>query len=108
MNDLLWLANDPLWGNVVDILTSQDPDTLEGLEGLESRLSIGIRRISAKLSHSTELELRKLHQIWTDSNRASALELLWGLSTIQEVLQPSKPHLSLYSMKNELRSTIGS
>jgi hypothetical protein len=32
MSDLLCLANHPLRGNVVGILTSQDPDTLEGLE----------------------------------------------------------------------------
>jgi hypothetical protein len=54
------------------ILTSQNPDTPEGLE---SGLSVEIRRIPAKLPHSTELELRKLHRTRTDSARASALEL---------------------------------
>jgi hypothetical protein len=55
------------------ILTSRDPDTLEGLE---SRLSVRINRILAELLHSTELELRKLDRIRTDSDRASALKLL--------------------------------
>jgi hypothetical protein len=69
--------------------------------GLESQLSTGIRRIPAELPHSTELELRKLHRIRTDFGRASALELLRGLLTSREVLQPSERHLSLYSTKNE-------
>jgi hypothetical protein len=43
-----------------------------------------------------------------DSGRAFTLELLRGLPTSQEVLRPSEPHLSLYSTKNELGSTIGS
>jgi hypothetical protein len=55
------------------IPTSRDPDTPEGLE---SQLSVRIHRILAELPHSTELELRKLHRIQTDSGRASALELL--------------------------------
>jgi hypothetical protein len=37
---------------------SRDPNTLEGLE---SRLSVGIHRIPAELPHSIELELGKLH-----------------------------------------------
>jgi hypothetical protein len=41
----------------VGILTSQNPDTPEGLE---SWFSIGIRRILAELPHLNELELRKL------------------------------------------------
>jgi hypothetical protein len=105
MNDLLWLANHPLWGNVVGILTSRDPDTPEVLE---SRLSIGIRKISAELPHSIELDLGKLRRTQTDSGRASTLKLLWGLLINRDVLQPSEPHLSLYSTKNELGSTIGS
>jgi hypothetical protein len=72
----------------VGIPTSQDPDTLEGLE---SRLSVEIRRISAELPHSIELELRKLYQTQMDFGRASALELLRGLSTSREVLRPSEP-----------------
>jgi hypothetical protein len=43
-----------------------------------------------------------------DSSRASTLELLGGLSRCWEVLRPLEPHLSLYSTKNELGSTIGS
>jgi hypothetical protein len=39
----------------VGISTSQYPDKLEGLE---SRLSGGIHRISAELPHSTELDLK--------------------------------------------------
>jgi hypothetical protein len=39
------------------ILTSQNPDTPEGLE---SQLSIGIHRIPVELLLSTELELEKL------------------------------------------------
>jgi hypothetical protein len=60
MNDLLWLVNNPLRGNVVGILISRDPDTPEGLE---SWLFVRIRRIPAELSHSTELELIKLCRI---------------------------------------------
>jgi hypothetical protein len=104
MNDLLWLANHPLRGNVVGIPTSWDPDTLEGLE---SRLSIRIHRIPVELPHSTELELRKLHRTRMDSGKASALELLWGLPTSQEVLRPSEPRLSLYSTKIEFGSPLG-
>jgi hypothetical protein len=78
MDDLLWLVNHPLWGNVMGIPTSWDPDTLEGHE---SRLSIGMRRIPAELPHSTDLKLRKLHQTRMDSGRASALKLRQGLPT---------------------------
>jgi hypothetical protein len=70
MNDLLWLANDPHRGNVVAMSTSRDPNTIEGLE---SRLSVGIHKIPAELPHSNELELRKLGRIWMDSGRASVL-----------------------------------
>jgi hypothetical protein len=87
------------------IPTSRDPDTPEGLE---SRLSIRIHRIPVELRHSTKSELGKLHRTRTDSGRASALELLHGLPTSREVLRPSKPHISLYSAKNELGGTIGS
>jgi hypothetical protein len=59
MNDLLLVVNHPLEGNVAGIPTSQNPDTLEGLE---SQLSVGIRRILAELSHSTKLELGKLYR----------------------------------------------
>jgi hypothetical protein len=59
MNDLLLVVNHPLEGNVAGIPTSQNPDTLEGLE---SQLSVGIRRILAELPHSTKLELGKLNQ----------------------------------------------
>jgi hypothetical protein len=55
------------------ILTSRELDTLEGLE---SRLFVGIHRIPIELPHSTKLELRKLHRIRTDFDRASMLELL--------------------------------
>jgi hypothetical protein len=65
--------HDLLWGNVVGIPTSRDPDTPEGLE---SRLSIKICRIPTELPHSTELELRKLRRTRMDSGRDSALELL--------------------------------
>jgi hypothetical protein len=87
------------------IPTSRDPDTPEGLE---SWLSIRIRIILAKLPHSTELELGKLHRTRMESDRASVLVLLGGLSTCQEVFRPSEPRLSLYSTKNKLGSTIGS
>jgi hypothetical protein len=53
MNDLLRLANQPLRGHVVGILTRQNLDTLEGLE---SRLSVRTHRIPAELPHSTKLE----------------------------------------------------
>jgi hypothetical protein len=86
------------------ILMRQNPDTPEGLE---SRLSVRICRILVELMHSTELELEKLCPSRTDSDRASALKLRRGLLTSWEVLWPSEPHLSLYSTKNELGSTIG-
>jgi hypothetical protein len=104
MNDLLWLANHPLRGNVMGIPTSRDPDTPEGLK---SRLSVRIYKILAELPHSTELELRKLRLTRMDSDRASALELLWGLPTSREVLRPSEPHFSLYSTKIEFGSPLG-
>jgi hypothetical protein len=104
MNDLLWLVNHPLWGNVVGIPTSQNPDTPEGLEGW---LSVGIHRIPVELPHSTKLELKKHCRPRMDSSRASMLELLWGLPTSQEVLRPLKPHLSLYSTKIEFGSPLG-
>jgi hypothetical protein len=83
------------------IPTSQNPDTPEGLE---SQLSVRICRIPAELPHSTELELKKLHRSRTDSGRASALELLRGLPTSREVLQPSELclSLSLYSTRMNL------
>jgi hypothetical protein len=89
MNDLLWLVNHPLRDNVVGIPTSQNHDRPQGLE---SQVSIGIRKIPAKLPHSTKPELRKLHRTRTDSGRASALELLRGLLTCREVLRPTEPH----------------
>jgi hypothetical protein len=87
------------------IPTRRDPDTPKGLE---SRSSVRIRRILVELPHSAELELEKLHRIRSDSGRAFTLELLRGVLTSWEVLQPSEPCLSLYSTKNELGSTIGS
>jgi hypothetical protein len=42
-----------------------------------------------------------------DSGRASALDLLQGLPTSQEVHRPSKPCLSLYSRKIEFGSPLG-
>jgi hypothetical protein len=105
MNNLLWSTNHPLWVNVMGILTSWTPDTPEGLK---SQLSVKIHRIPEELPHSIELELGK--PCWTqmDFGRASTLELLRGLPTNQEVPWPLEPHLSLYSTKNELGSTIGS
>jgi hypothetical protein len=78
---------------------NRNPDTPEGLE---SRLSIGIHRIPVELSHSIELELKKLHRTVMDSDRASTLELLRGLLTSREVLWSSEPHLSLYSTRMNL------
>jgi hypothetical protein len=86
------------------IPTSQNPNTPEGLE---SRPFVRIRRIPIEISHSTELELRKPHRPRMDFGRASMLELLRGLLTSREVLQPSEHRISLYSTKNELGSTIG-
>jgi hypothetical protein len=77
MNDLLWLVNHPLRGNVTGIPT-------------------------LPLLHSTEPELRKLRRTQTDSGRASALELLQELPTRQEVLRLLEPHLSLYSTRMNL------
>jgi hypothetical protein len=97
------IANHPLLGNVMGILTSWDPDTPEGLE---SQLSVRIRRIMAELPHSTELDLRKLCWTRMDSSRASMLELLWGLPISQEFLRPSERRLSLYSTKIEFGSPL--
>jgi hypothetical protein len=80
----------------VGISTSWNPDTPEGLE---SRLSVRIRKILAELPYSTEPELGKLHLTQMDSGRSSTLELLQGLPTSQEVLWSSEPHLCLYSKK---------
>jgi hypothetical protein len=87
------------------IPTSQNSNTPEGLE---SQFFVEIRRISSELPHSTKLELRKFHRTRTDFGRASTLELHGGLPTCREVLRPLEPRLSLYSTKNDLRSTIGS
>jgi hypothetical protein len=57
----------------VGILTSQNPETPEALE---SGLSVRILRIPAELPHSTEPELRKLHQTRMDASRAYVLEVL--------------------------------
>jgi hypothetical protein len=95
MDDLLCLVNHPLRCNVAGIPTSQNPDTLEGLE---NRLSVGIHRIPIELPHSTKPELRKLRQTRTDSDRASTLELLWGLPTSWEALRPSGSRLSLCNL----------
>jgi hypothetical protein len=78
------------------IPTSRDLDTLEGLE---SRLFVGIHRIPAELPHLTELELRKLRRTRMDFDRASVLELLRGLPTSREVLRPSDPRLSLSTLQ---------
>jgi hypothetical protein len=88
----------------VGIPTSQGPDTPEGLE---SRLYVRIHRIQAELPHSTKLELRKLRRTQMDSGRASAIELLRGLLTSQEVLHSSEPRLSLNSIKIEFGSPLG-
>jgi hypothetical protein len=91
MSDILWWANHPLQGNVTCIPTSRNLDTLEGHE---SRLSVGIRRILIEFLHMIEQEIKKLRRTRIDSSRASTLELLWGPLTIQEVLQPWEPRLS--------------
>jgi hypothetical protein len=88
----------------VGIPSSRDPNTPEGLE---SRLSIEIRRIPAELPHSTELELKKLCRTRMDFGRASVLKLLRGLPTSQEVLRPLEPRLYLYSTKFEFGSPLG-
>jgi hypothetical protein len=67
------LVNHPLRGIVAGIPTSQNHDTLEGLE---SRFSVGIRRILGELLHLIKLELKKLRRTRMDSGRASVLELL--------------------------------
>jgi hypothetical protein len=103
MNDLLWLVNHPLWGNVMGILTRWNPDIPEGRE---NRLSIKIHRILAQLLHSTEPELGKLHWARMDFDRASTLKLLRGLSTSEKVLRPSEPHLSLYSTRINLGNVL--
>jgi hypothetical protein len=41
-----------------------------------------------------------------DSGRAFMLELLQGLPTSWEVLQPSEPHIFLYSARTKLESTL--
>jgi hypothetical protein len=93
------LVNHALRGNVMGIPTSRNPDTLEGLE---NRLSIGIHRISAESSLSTEPDLGKLHRTRMDFGRASTLELLRGLPIRRKVLRPSDPRFSLYSTRTNL------
>jgi hypothetical protein len=99
------IGKSPTTSIVTSIPASRNPDTPEGLK---SWLSVRIHKILAELSHSTELELGKLHRTWMDSFRASALELLRGLPTSHEVLRPSEHCPSLYSTKDELGKTIGS
>jgi hypothetical protein len=95
------IDHHPLCSNVAGILTSQNPNTIEGLK---CWLSVKICRILVELPHSTELELRKLCLTGTDSSRPSTLELPRGLPTSWEVLQPSEPHLSLYSTRRNLEA----
>jgi hypothetical protein len=61
LDNLLWLTNHPLWGNVVGILTSQNLDTPKGLE---QRLSIRIHRILVELPHLSKLEPRNPVRPW--------------------------------------------
>jgi hypothetical protein len=96
MNDLLWLLNHPLRGNVAGIPTRRNPYTLDRLE---SRLSIKICRIPVELSHSTQTDSGKLHWTQMDSSKASMLELLRGLPTSGKVLWPSEPRLSLSTLQ---------
>jgi hypothetical protein len=79
----------------MSFLTSRNPDTLEGLK---SRLSVGIRKILAELPHSTKVELGNFHRTREDYGRASTLELLRGLLTSWEVLRPLEPRLSLSTL----------
>jgi hypothetical protein len=80
----------------MNILTSQNPDTPEGLE---SRFSIGIHRIPAELPHLTKLELKNSvepKQIPTElpcssysedsqqAGKSSVPQNLTSLSTLQE------------------------
>jgi hypothetical protein len=85
------------------IPTRQDSNTPEGLE---SQFSVKICRIPVELPHSIDLELKKLCRTQMDFGKASVLELLRGLPTSREVLQPSKPHLSLHSTRTKLGSTL--
>jgi hypothetical protein len=103
MNDLLLLVNHPLRGNVAGIPTSQNLDTLEGHD---IRLSVRIHKILVELPHSTELELRKLHQTRTDSGRASVLELLRGhIDWIGQARTLASLHLSISSSCTALATT---
>jgi hypothetical protein len=89
----------------VGIPTKKNLDTPEGLE---SWLSVKIHGILAELPHSTELELRKLRQTRMDLGRASVLELLRGLLTSREVIQPLEPCLSLSLLyKDSIRKPHG-
>jgi hypothetical protein len=80
---------------------------LDTIEGLESRLSIRIHRILAELLHLTELELEKLRRIRTQELLCSSYSK--DSRQARKSYSPQKlTSLSLYSTKNELRSTIGS
>jgi hypothetical protein len=100
MNDLLWLANRPLWGNVVGILTSWNPNTLEGLE---SRLSVGIRRILVELPHSIELELEKVH--WTQMDFTELPRSTYS-EDCRQAGKSSSPH-NLASLTTAQRMNLG-
>jgi hypothetical protein len=82
------------------VLISWDPNIPEGLE---SQLFVRIYRIPVELPHSTELELRKLHQIRMDSIRASALELHRGLPTSGKSSDPQ----NLTSLSTLQRTNLG-
>jgi hypothetical protein len=101
MNYLLWLVNHPLRGNVVGILTSQNPDTPKGFE---NRFSI---RILTDLPHSTKPELEK-----TPSNPNGFQQSFHAratLRTLDKLGSPlalrTSPLFLLYNI--ELGSTIG-
>jgi hypothetical protein len=88
MNDILWLANHPLRGNITGILTRQNPDTLEGLGG---QLSVGVHRILAELQHSTKLELKKPY--WTQMDSSGATTRTPDKPGSPPVLRTSPPSL---------------
>jgi hypothetical protein len=90
MNDLLWLVNHPLRGNVTGLPTSQNPKTPEGLK---IRFSIIIRGILTELPCLTELELGKLCRTRMDFGSATVLEpVLYATSFPHVILSVTMPY----------------
>jgi hypothetical protein len=88
------------------LLDYPDKSGLQHTRGTWESVLCRNSRILVELPHLTDLELGKLYRSRENSSRTSALEVLQGLSTCRKVLWPSKPRISLYSIRTKLGSTL--